>query len=219
VGSAKLDEALAIAFAQRFQHGAVLALRIAEVFGLHDGVGPNHVRLAAEIVDCRREIRIAAGSEQRVVEFEVGAEHRLGVPRLHRGIMAFLSFFDRLAPFPGQRQRDLRSGGPLQHLPNRINLIDVLRGEATHRSAAVAATLDEAEALELDEGLAQHVALGAEALGELFLDEPSPRREPPEDDVFLQRGDQIVRAYAAIAFARPGPMVASKAVRLLNLVR
>jgi hypothetical protein len=36
------------------------------------------------------------------------------------------------------------------------------------------------------------VALGAEALGELFLDEPRARREPPEDDVLLQRADQMV---------------------------
>jgi hypothetical protein len=106
--------------------------------------------------------------------------------------VAFLRFLDRLELFPGQRQSDLRRRGPFQDLTHRIDLVHVLRRELAHRSAAVAPALDQAEALELDESLAQHMALGAEALSELLFDQPRAGREPPEDDLFLQRGDEIV---------------------------
>jgi hypothetical protein len=37
------------------------------------------------------------------------------------------------------------------------------------------------------------VALGPEAVGELLLDQPRPRRQPPEDDLLLEREHHLLQ--------------------------
>jgi hypothetical protein len=55
MGAAQLDQPAPVAVAQRLEHHAVLALRMAEVRRLDDRERPHHVRLFAEVLDRRGE--------------------------------------------------------------------------------------------------------------------------------------------------------------------
>jgi hypothetical protein len=77
-------------------------------------------------------------------------------------------------------------GVPLEHVPQREQLVGVGVGQFGHPDTAPGEVLDEALLRELTQRLAQRSPAGAESLREGLLDEPLARSERAAQDLVLQ---------------------------------
>ncbi len=105
--------------------------------------------------------------------------------------MGLLQFCEPAQQRRRGRQRYQSRRVRVQHLPHRVNLLDLVAGEIADHRAAPTIPHDLDLALQLNQRHADDVSSCAEALDELVFNQSLAGAQATKEDVFLERTDDF----------------------------